>query len=121
MDNMRPMGEFASHFLFEANEKGCSFLYSDLVVEELQKAYSPQKIALIFQPYLSNLRKVPITREQALESKQLARTRTESHRQDILHAILARDNHATLVTRDKGFESLTDMVVIARPEEIRLD
>ena len=120
-DRFQPLGEFASRFLFGVQKKGYFLLYSDLIVEELQKAYSDEKISIIFNPFQSNLKKVSIAYEQAAESKQLARTQIESHRQDILHAILARDNGALLVTRDNGFASLSNIVQSAKPEEINLD
>lgn len=37
---------------------------------------------------------------------------------DALHAILARDNHAILVSRDKHFYELVDKLTIRKPEEL---
>lgn len=37
---------------------------------------------------------------------------------DTLHTILARDNKAIMVTRDKHFYKLKDVVCIKKPEEL---
>ncbi|MBI2047107.1 PIN domain-containing protein, partial [Candidatus Pacearchaeota archaeon] len=37
---------------------------------------------------------------------------------DALHALLARDQRATLVTRDKHFEKLSDIISYKKPEEL---
>ena len=38
--------------------------------------------------------------------------------QDAMHAILARDNNATLISRDAHFERLSKIVSACLPEEI---
>jgi len=35
-----------------------------------------------------------------------------------LHSILARDNQAVLITRDKHFLKLLDICIIKKPEEL---
>jgi len=37
---------------------------------------------------------------------------------DALHAVLARDNKAIMVTRDKHFDELLDITKYKKPEEI---
>jgi predicted nucleic acid-binding protein len=37
---------------------------------------------------------------------------------DVLHAVLARDNHATLITRDAHFQQLADVVESLKPENV---
>ncbi|MBN1376781.1 PIN domain-containing protein [Candidatus Woesearchaeota archaeon] len=37
---------------------------------------------------------------------------------DVLHAILARDNNAILVTRDKHFYKLAEKIIVKKPEEL---
>ena len=56
-----------------------------------------------------------------MEARKLVRVKAESHELDILHAVLARDNKAVLVTRDFHFETLQDIVEIKAPEEITFD
>ncbi len=37
---------------------------------------------------------------------------------DALHSILAKDNNAIMITRDKHFLNLLDIVIIKKPEEL---
>lgn len=37
---------------------------------------------------------------------------------DALHAVIARDNNAVLVTRDKHFQELQNMITVRKPEEL---
>jgi predicted nucleic acid-binding protein len=37
---------------------------------------------------------------------------------DALHAIIARDNSAVMITRDRHFDKLLDIVRYKKPEEI---
>lgn len=115
------MGEFAFQFLKNCEKKGCIVLYSEVVVHELRRDYSDERIKQVFSSFKSFLEIVPISNEQYLEARKLARVKTESHELDILHAILARDNKAVLVTRDFHFETLQDIVEIKAPEEITFD
>jgi len=37
---------------------------------------------------------------------------------DALHGVLARDNDAVMVTRDRHFRKLKDKVIIKKPEDL---
>jgi len=74
--------------------------------DKLRKDYSDEKIKLVFSSFKHFLEIVPISNKQYLESKRLAKVKIESHELDILHAVLARDNKAVLITRDFHFETL---------------
>ena len=120
-DGIRPLGEFAFQFLKNCEKKGCIVLYSEVVVHELRRDYSDERIKQVFSSFWHFLEIVPIFDEQYLESKKLSRIKTESHESDVLHAILARDNKAVLITRDFHFETLRDIVEIKAPEEVTFD
>lgn len=120
-DGIRPLGEFAFQFLKNCEKKDCKVLYSETVVHELRKDYSDKRIKQVFSSFEHFLEIVPISNEQYLESKKLTRIKTESHESDILHAVLARDNKAVLITRDFHFETLRDIVEIKAPEEVTFD
>lgn len=120
-DGIRPLGEFAFRFLKDCEKKGCIVLYSETVVHELKRDYSDERIQQVFSPFRHFLEVVPISKEQYLESKKLAKLKNESHESDILHSILARDNNAVLITRDFHFETLRDIVEIKVPEEVTFD
>ena len=50
-DGIRPLGEFAFQFLKNCEKKGCKVLYSELVVYELKRDYSDEKIKMVFSSF----------------------------------------------------------------------
>ncbi|KHO46458.1 MAG: hypothetical protein QS98_C0003G0066 [archaeon GW2011_AR3] len=118
-DKFRPLGEWALELLNKTiHEKG-TILYSDLVVEELNIKYAQQEIDNIFSFVRMKgiLVKADISREQANEAVLLCKKKKVAFG-DVLHAILARDYKAIMVTRDKHFQELSNIVEIKKPEEL---
>ena len=113
-----PAGEFAFQFLRNCGEKNNPLVYSSLVETELLCHYSKARVDALIYTFREILEKVNYTPAQFLEAQRLARIIHESHRSDILHAILARDANCVIITRDKGFEYLREIVAVAKPEEI---
>ena len=64
----------------------------------------------------NNLRRVHIYKEQIDEASKLAKQRNVP-KADALHAILARDNNAQLISRDWDFEKLKDISRVKLPED----
>ena len=60
---------------------------------------------------------VEISSIQEKEAASLGRVRKVSFG-DALHAVLARDNFAVMVTRDKHFLELMDIVEVRKPEDL---
>ena len=81
--------------------------------------YSKEEISTIFSIIfnLDLLVKVLISKEQAKEATILCKKRKVPFG-DALHAILARDNKAIMVTRDKHFKKLKDIAEIKKPEDL---
>ena len=117
-DGIRPLGEFAFQFLKNCEKKGCKVLYSSLVVQELKSDYSNERVAEVFSPFKHFLVEVPISNEQISEARKILPSAEGTHLKDALHAVLARDNDAVMVTRDKHFDALSHFVEVARPEDI---
>ncbi|MBU2100101.1 hypothetical protein KKG83_00840 [Candidatus Micrarchaeota archaeon] len=117
-DGIRPLGEFAFQFLKTCQKNKCKVLFSDLVVEELKSDYSDERISELFLPFEDVLVKVFLSDEQISESRKISSSVKETHFKDALHAVLARDNKAVMITRDRHFEALTGVVEIAMPEDI---
>ena len=94
-------------------------LYSDLHIREFKNVgYSIDEINSIFRIMKpGNFRRVHIYDSQIVEAKKLATLRAVP-KKDALHAVLARDNSAILISRDKHFERLIDVVEAKRPEDI---
>jgi len=63
------------------------------------------------------LEKVLVDKEIVFEAKKLAEQRNIP-RGDVLHALIAKKHNFILVTRDKHFNFLTDIVKYFKPEDI---
>ncbi len=93
--------------------------FSDLIIEELKKTgYSQYEINQIFSiAKPNNLKRVHIRKEQINEARKAA-TKQKVPKADALHAILARDNQFTLISRDKqDFPKLQHIWPARLPEE----
>ncbi len=117
-DGLKPLGEFAFQFLKNCEKYGYRVLYSDLVVQELRSDYSKEKLAAVFFPFKHFLEEVQISSEQVSEARRISSTVEGTHVKDVLHAILARDNEAVMITRDKHFDVLVQIVEVEKPEDI---
>jgi predicted nucleic acid-binding protein len=94
--------------------------YSDLVVDELKKVgYSQNEINQILSiAKPDHLKRVHIYKRQIDEARRVAK-RQNVPEADALHAILARDNQFTLVSRDqKDFPKLKHIWPAKLPGEL---
>ena len=117
-DKFRPLGEWALRMLRAIIEDNDIILYSEIVEDELRKAYSQKEITDIFSLVPPEIFiKVEISENQRKEAFYLSR-KLKMFFKDVLHAVLARDNNALLVSRDKHFYELQEYVEIKRPEDL---
>ena len=117
-DNLRPLGEWAFELFRMIRINKEMILYSDLVIKELLVTYTLTEINQLLTAIKENrLQKVNITDSQEKEARILCNS-LKIPINDCLHAILARDNKAVLVTRDHHFEQLTFIADIKKPEEL---
>ena len=118
-DKFRPLGEWALNLLTNILENEDYVLYSDFIIEELKIRYGEKEIKNIFE--IVNKRnlliKVDISNSQTKEAAILCKKQKVAFG-DALHAILARDNDAIMITRDNHFLELTDIAEIKKPEEL---
>lgn len=110
------MGEFAFRFLQMCLKNKSPLLYSDIILIELKNAPN-FLLTSFFDSFKDLLVEVIYSKEQALEANNIAISRGIPYN-DALHAVLARDNGAIMVTRDRHFELLSDIVEVRAPEEI---
>ncbi len=94
-------------------------LYSYMVIVELKKlGYSEFEInEMMNVAKPDHLRHIHLTKEQTEEARKVSKQRNVPFG-DVLHAILARDHEAQLVTRDWDFERLRDITKTVKPEEL---
>jgi len=88
-----------------------------MLIKELETFYSLEQINGLIKPFEKNLIKVNISKQQMQEAKDIAKKRNLP-KGDALHAIIARDSEAILVSRDKHFQKLKDFCIVVKPEEI---
>ena len=118
-DRFRPLGEWALQFLNRAIRKNIIILYSRIVVRELMKQYDEKEIVKIFEIIFSKdlLQEVEVTEKQTKYAMKICKERNVAFG-DALHAILARDNKAIVITRDRHFLELQDIAESKKPEEL---
>ena len=112
-------GEVAKRLLEKIIGEDCFVLYSDVVIFELKKlGFSEKEINQIFSAAKpDHTKRVHSTKKQLEEAKRLAKQRDVPLR-DALHAVLARDGDAQLVSRDRDFEKLKDITPAKKPEDL---
>jgi len=118
-DKFRPLGEWAFELFRMIKETKSKALYSDLIIKELSISYDREQIKEMFKIVEEDgfLEKIEIKKSQIQETIQLKREKRLPFN-DLLHAILARDNKAIMVTRDKHFEEFEFIVIIRKPEDL---
>ena len=115
--NKEPLGEFALKLFSIINTKKKTLIITDLLIKELEMNYSIEEINGMIKPFEHIIEKIISTPEQQDEAQKIARER-DLPPGDVLHSIIARDNNATLVTRDKHFKKLEDISEHKKPENL---
>jgi predicted nucleic acid-binding protein len=117
-DNLRPLGEWALQLINKIIKSEGIIILSTFLIKELRKEYSIEKLKdmLSAMPKKSILN-ISYSKNQIKEANNISKKR-KIFFGDVLHAILARDNDAILVTRDSHFLELLDIVEIRKPEEL---
>lgn len=83
----------------------------------MKPGYSKYEIEYLFFPFRKNLIYVFSNKKQFGKAKDLFKKR-DLPLFDSLHALLAREQKAIMVTRDKHFEKLKDIIIPRKPEEL---
>jgi predicted nucleic acid-binding protein len=122
-DQLKPLGEFAFEFLKKCVEANAEIIVSDAVIFELNARLSKESIKQVFSSFREIIRKVTANPEQISEARNEWKKRGKQIPfKDVLHSIIARDNNAVLVTRDRHFfDELYSIVEARKPEDITLD
>ena len=94
-----------------------TIILSDNNLLELESlGYSRIDISILLHSLRSIIVRVESTSQQIGKAKDLSQKRGVPKR-DALHALLARDNHALLVTLDEHFNQLRDIIIPHKPKE----
>ena len=119
IDKYRPLGEFAKRLVKKIFDNNGLILYSDTILQEIMSRVDSNILITLFRPLQQEglIRRVMASDQQIAMAISLSKFRNIPCG-DALHAILARDNDAFLVTRDKHFRRLKDIVKILKPEDL---
>ncbi|MFH2020418.1 MAG: PIN domain-containing protein [archaeon] len=115
-DPSEDIGEYAFKLLCKLLASKSRIIVSSFSLRELEVAYSLDTIRGLARPFEKQMEKVDVSEEQREEAKKIADVR-KVPKGDVLHAILARDNKAILISRDKHFQLLKDICEVAKPED----
>ncbi len=116
-NGIRPLGEFAFRFLRKCQKDKATIIVSDIVIEELRRGLSEEQIEGMLSEFSELIVRVEHTEMQAEEARVFCRKHNYFFPfADALHSIIARDEDATVITRDKHFESIGIAEALA-PEE----
>ena len=110
-------GEFAFRLLSLIKLQGHKVIISDHLIQEIKSRFWMESIQIVFGRLGGSIERVSHNIDQASEARQV-RKNVRVPYGDVLHAILARDCSAILVTRDKHFKKLADIAIAFRPEEL---
>lgn len=116
----RPLGKYATELFVKIMKNKDVIVFSNHIIYEMKKAFAQEEIEDMFRilDLMSILQKVEVEKSDWEEAKKLAEER-EVSRSDSLHAIIARNNKAILVTQNlNDFDKFRDIITIKRPEEI---
>jgi predicted nucleic acid-binding protein len=115
------LGENAFQFLKNCREFGCRVLCSDLVLDELGAYFTEEEVSSMLEPFLDLIEFVDYTKEETIQVRLVVNKISGVHFADVLHALVSRDNNAVIITRDKHFDLLSDIVTVLKPEEVHFD
>ena len=116
-DSSNDLGDAAFRLLSKLLASKSRIVVSTFLLRELETAYSLDKIRGLALPFEKLMEKVDVSDKQREEAKKIAEERGIP-KGDVIHAVLARDNKAILVSRDKHFQLLKDICEAVKPEEI---
>ena len=113
-----PKGKFAEKLISRIISEDKRIVYSDAVKDELLDiGYNYNEIEELFIPLIKVLIFVESTKKQFGKSKDIS-TKRNLPLFDALHALIARDSKAVMITRDAHFKKLKDITEYKKPEDI---
>jgi len=103
-DPSKDIGKFAFRLLCKLLALKKKIVVSTFLLRELESAYSLDKIRGLTHPFEKLMEKVDVSDNHREEAKKIAEERGIP-KGDVIHAILAREHKAILVSRDKHWRS----------------
>jgi len=117
-DRFRPLGEWAFSLIKRVIRESEILLVSDLVEAELLSAFDQNDLVRIFSIVPDGILVRVETKDIQLKEAMKVGKMFGVPVNDALHAVIARDNGAILVTRDKHFIGICEGLVVKKPEDL---
>ena len=112
-----PKGTWARELVNKVIKDGNKILFSDNnILELINIGYSEFEIEKLLQSLKPIITFIESTEKETGKAKDLAQKRDVPKR-DALHALIARDNNAILITLDNHFKKLIDITKFHSPRE----
>ena len=112
-------GQVALKLILKIIDEHSVVVFSNYVEKELKDiGFSQDEINSLLRMVKPNhLKRVQVTKEQFEEARRLSKQR-DVPLGDAIHAVLARDHDAQLVSRDWDFEKLKDITNVQKPQKL---
>ncbi len=113
-----PKGDRARELVRKIIKEGGCLIMSEAVKNEmLERGYSRYDIENMLFSFRRFIVNVYSTKRQFGKARDLSKKRNIPLF-DALHALIARDNQAIMVTRDHHFDKILDIIKYKKPEEL---
>ncbi len=117
-DQNLPKGIFAKRLLEKIVAENSEIIYSDALEDELfGQGYSWHELQQLLEKFEKVLSRTEATDKQIRRAKNLS-SRMDVPLLDAIHALIARDSKAIMITRDNHFRLLKDVIESKKPEEL---
>jgi predicted nucleic acid-binding protein len=116
-DSKKELGEIAGRFLEKLIKESVVIVFSDIVKRELLHTYAHQELDALFLPFQQNIVEVEACTDDFFEAHALSMEHDVPFG-DALHAVLARNHRAHMITRDKDFKRLQNVCPFQKPEDV---
>lgn len=117
-DRFRPLGEWAHSVIRKTVEKNNFVILSDYLIRELKRKYSSEEVLKITNAIPKALQIITKANETQAEAALKLKKKHNIPFGDALHAVIAKDHKAVLITRDTHLEKLKGYTQISKPEEL---
>jgi predicted nucleic acid-binding protein len=117
-DGLKPLGEFAYLFFKKCLKENHKIYFSNLVFDELSKYVGENEVNNLINNFSNIIIIVNYSNVQILKAKNLIKKYDNLHFADSLHIIIAKENKCAIITRDKHFFNLGELIKVFEPEEV---
>jgi len=112
----RPLGKYACGLFMRILKNKDQILLSSSIIRELKQRYTEEEIFNLLTLLIKNrtIVRIETTKSECLEARRLSLNRDIPYI-DCLNAIQARNHKALLISQDRHFDGLSDIVKVIKP------